>query len=776
MLRSTARLAALLILLSGATLARSQAPEPTLVPAPLPGSAPKPAPAKAPKPAGPTTIDAEQIEGVSELEVTARGRVEFQREDLTIYSEYLRYNREFGRVEADGGVRMLRGVDRFFGPRLRYNTQNDTGVFEGANFTLHGETTTMRGSSERLEFLSKDRMRLVNGSFTSCQPGQEDWRVEAGDLEIDNETGVATVRDGRFKFYDTTVFPLPYASMSLDNQRKTGLLAPYYSQNTRRGLQVTTPFYWNIAPEYDLTLYPSYMTKRGEMLQTQFRYLNPNYRGEMHWEYMPDDKLLGTSRGAFSIVHDQAIVPGLVAKIDASKVSDARYFVDLSSQVRQTSTGNLQQMGSLNYSGTVAGTGFYLNSMVQTWQTLQDPLSPTTPPYARLPQINFGTAKSDIGGLVDVVLPGEYVRFKHETLVDGTRTSLNPTASIPILAPGYFLTPKIGAHLADYSLAQTAPGQSDKPRVSVPWTSLDAGLVFDRDQKWFGQSLTQTFEPRLFYVYAPYRNQDNVPIFDTGVADFNYAQIFTENRFAGGDRFGDTNQLTYAATSRFLTESGQEMVRATFGGIHYFSNQRVGLTSIFPNQIGGVTPTATTLQSKGSSDLLAAVGGRLTKSLSFDTGLQWDPNQQQVDRSSVSMRFAPEIAKVISASYRYNRDTNLRQSDINGQWPVAPGWYAVGRWNYSFSDKKTLEAIAGMEYNAGCWVVRGAVQVLQAATQTTSTGFFFQMEFNGFGSIGSDEIQNLLKRRVPGYAVTNPTQSNLIPPSMQPRLPFDQVF
>ena len=747
MQRRPARLAALILLLCGATPGWPQAP------------------ASPAKPRGPTTIDADHIEGVSDLEVTARGRVEFKREDLTIYSEFLRYNQEFGRVEADGGVRVQRGVERFFGPRLRYNTQDDTGSFEGAKFIVHGETATMRGSSERLDFLGRDRFRLVHGTLSSCEPDKEDWRFEAGELEIDNDTRVATIHDGRLKMFDTTILPIPYGSVSLDNQRKTGFLAPQFSQNSRRGLQLGAPFYWNIAPERDLTLVPSVMTKRGAQLTAEFRYIDHAYRGEAHWEYMPEDKLLHTSRGAFSLAHTQTILPGLVANVDASKVSDARYFVDLASTVRQVSIGNLQQMGQLNYSGAVAGTGYYVNTMVQTWQTLQDPLSPTTPPYARLPQINFGTAKSDIGGLVDLVLPGEFVRFQHETLVDGTRTSLNPTVAVPLLAPGYFLTPKIGARFADYQLKQTAPGQPEKQNLALPWASLDAGMVFDRAQKWFGQTLNQTLEPRLFYVYVPYRNQDQMPLFDTGLSDFNYAQIFNENRFAGGDRFGDANQLTYAATSRLLTASGQEVLRGTFGAIHYFSNQRVGLT-----------PTSAR-QASGASDLLASLGGRVSRSISFDSGIQYDPNKTQVDRSSVSMRYAPEIAKVINASFRYNRETNLRQTDVTGQWPVAPGWYAVGRWNYSFADKRTLEGLAGLEYNAGCWVARGAVQILQAATATTSSGFFFQLEFNGFGNIaGSDEIITLFKRNVPGYSITNPTQSNLIPPSMHRQLPFEQVF
>lgn len=744
-----ALLAALMFLLSGAQFARAQVS----------------APAAAPKAKGPTTIDAQSIEGVSELEVTARGSVEFQREDLTVYSEFLRFNQEFGRIEADGGVRLLRGADRFFGPRLRYNTRDDTGVFEGSNFILQGETTTMRGTAERLEFLGKDLFRLVKGSFTSCEPGKEDWRFEAGELEIDNERQVATVRDGRFRFFDTTLLPLPYGSFSLDKQRKSGFLTPHYSQSTRRGPELAVPYYWNIAPERDLTLTPSFMTKRGAQLKTDFRYIDPTYSGNLRYELVPHDKVLGTSRNAFALVHQQQITPQLSGSLDLNRVSDSRYFVDLTSQVNQVSTGILQQTAALNYSGGVAGVPYYFNTLVQRWQTLQDPLSPISPPpYARLPQFNFGASKNDIAGRFDVAVPGEFVRFSHPTAVEGTRLSLNPTLAAPFLAPGYFVTPRIGLRYADYNLTHFAPGQPEKQSVSVPWLSVDGGMIFERGVNWFGEPLTQTLEPRLFYVYAANRNQSQLPLFDTGLTDFNYAQIFTENRFAGGDRFGDANQITLAASSRLLTPNGEEMLRATIGQRYYLSDERVGLTS------------TSVLRTRSQSDLLASVGGRLGRNFSFDSAVQYNPQLSRAERYSVSARYAPEIAKVVNASYRFNRETQLKQIDLTGQWPVATGWYAIGRWNYSVSESRLLEGIAGVEYNAGCWVFRGALQRLQAASQTTSTGIFFQLEFNGFGGLGSNEVVSMLKRSVPGYAVTNPGQGSLVPPSLQPRLPFEQIF
>ncbi len=264
-------------------------------------------------------------------------------------------------------------------------------------------------------------------------------------------------------------------------------------------------------------------------------------------------------------------------------------------------------------------------------------------------------------------------------------------------------------------------------------------------------------------MYVPYRNQDQIPLFDTTLADFNYAQLFHENRFVGGDRFGDTSQLTLAVTSRIAGADGEEIFRATLGQRYYLRDERVALTPTSP------------LRSSGQSDILASVAGRLQRDWSVDATVQYNPQRSQMERYSAMVRYSPEIAKVLNAGYRFHRDV-LHQVDVSGQWPVHPGWYAVGRYNYSLRDGRLLEGIAGVEYNGGCWVFRVLLQRLQAATQTTSTAIFFQLEFEGLGGLGSDNIVTLLSRTIPGYAVTNPKESRLVPPGLRRPLPFEQVF
>jgi LPS-assembly protein len=541
------------------------------------------------------------------------------------------------------------------------------------------------------------------------------------------------------------------------------MLAPSYAHTTQRGIEIGLPLYWNIAPEQDLTVTPVYMSKRGEQLKGDYRYLGERYFGQLRGEYMPDDRVLGVPRSGYSWQHEQRFTPALLGRLDINKVSDDTYFVDLASQVRQVSIGNLPRDAYLQYSGNFGQTSYRAQARVQSFQTLQDPAAPIVSPYHRMPQLNLQLTRNDIGNALDATIPAEYVNFAHPTLLQGSRSTVAPVLNAPVLTSGGFLNPKVGLRAVSYNLSGVAPGQPERQDYAIPWLSLDSGLVFDRETTWSGTRLTQTLEPRVYYNYVPYRNQDQAPLFDTALADFNYAQLFTENRFVGGDRFGDANQITWAVTSRLLGAGGVEMMRAAIGQRYYFQDERVGLTPTSP------------LRTSSASDWLASLGGRFARAWTFDTTLQYNPIEARTERVGVSFRFMPELAKVLNLGYRYLRDVQ-DQVDLSAQWPVKAGWYAVGRYNYSLRDSLLLQGLAGLEYNGGCWVFRGVFQRLQASSTVASTAILFQLEFNGFGQIGSDETLTLLRRNVPGYSVTNPQDHTLVPPSLQPHLPFQQAY
>jgi LPS-assembly protein len=645
---------------------------------------------------------------------------------------------------------------------MQYSTRDDTGVFDKPNYLLQRERNA-RGAAEELEILGPNRYLLKEASFTTCEPGRDDWVLQASEIELDYDEEEGTAKNTRLRFYDVPIFGFPYVSFPLENRRRSGVLTPYYSQTTQRGLEFGLPYYWNIAPERDLTVTPVYMTKRGLQLKNHARYLDRAYSGELRLELLPDDREFGDTRRGLSLQHAHTFAPNFTGNLDYNRVSDDRYLTDLASQVRQVSIGNLPQDGYVTYNGHLGAYPYTAQARVQKFQTLQDPLAPIDPPYHRVPQLSFSGGLNNLAGIFDAGIPAELVHFTHDTKVQGTRLSFSPVLSLPLLRPGGFLTPKLGLRQVGYDLERLAPGQEVTPRASIPWFSADTGLVFERSARFFGETLTQTLEPRLFYVNVPFRDQDAMPIFDTALADFNFPQLFTENRFTGGDRFGDANQLTVALSSRFLGQNGQEAFRAMIGQRYYFEDERVGLTPSSP------------LRTSTESDGLASVGGRLFRHWTFDTTMQYSRLQQQTERFTASVRYNPEVAKVINASYRFTRGI-LRQIDVAAQWPLSAGWYGVGRYNYSFLDKQLLEGLAGFEYNAGCWVLRMVVTRVQAAAQVAATGLFVQLEFNGIGQIGTDEVVGLLSRNIPGYRVTNPSDPSLAPPTLQRRLPFEQVF
>ena len=334
-----------------------------------------------------------------------------------------------------------------------------------------------RGSAERIEFLGKDRLRLEKASFTTCRPGDDGWVIEADELELDYGAEEGKARDMRLRLMDTTLLALPALSFPLENRRKTGFLAPYYTQNTRRGLELGAPFYLNIAPEYDLTLTPVYMSKRGDQLRGTFNYLGESYVGKLHAEYLPNDKVLERPRSGYSFQHDQDITPDLKLKVDMNKVSDDAYLIDFATNVRAISRGNLSREGLLSYTPTVFGQPSYVVVRAQKFQTLHDPLAPTTNPYGRLPQISVGTTKTDLAGRFDLTLAGR-VREIHQQFPGRGRAHVPQPVDGDAGGRARLFLYAAGRH----ALCALQPGEhrvrpADKGQtVRVPWTSLDARL------------------------------------------------------------------------------------------------------------------------------------------------------------------------------------------------------------------------------------------------------------------------------------------------------------
>jgi LPS-assembly protein len=597
-----------------------------------------------------------------------------------------------------------------------------------------------------MDFEGEGKYRLTDATYSTCTPAagsDPDWFARTTDLRLNYDDEVGTARNATVFFKGVPLFYSPWMSFSLNNERKSGLLTPTFGSTTNGGLEYTQPFYWNIAPNMDATIAPRFMSKRGILWNGEYRYLEPNFSGTLKGQYLPDDKVTNTSRSSLSLIHSQNLGYGFSAAVDLNGVSDDTFFSDLGSGSTVTSQTNLLRQGTLSYGST----WWSASLMAQSYQTLQDPSLPkVTEPYSRLPQLTVTANRSDLPLGLSFAFNGEDVNFRNPTLVQGRRTTLYPQLSLPLQSEILTITPKIGLHSTRYSLDHQAVGTPDKLTRSLPIFSVDSGVTFERDVEWQGNKLTQTLEPRLYYLYVPLREQSLIPVFDTGLADFNFAQIFSENRYSGGDRIADANQLTAMVTSRLLDpENGAEIIRAAFGQRFYFTTQHVGL----PGEV---------LRTDHQTDFLGSVSGRILPKTYLDTAIQYNPSLNKVERFNVGGRYQPEAGKVLNAGYRYTREqlgiVGLGQIDISGQWPLFGGWHAVGRFNYSTKDKRMIESVAGLEYDGGCWVGRIVVQRLATLTQVANTGLFFQLELNGFARVGSNPL-DILKRNVPGYGAIN---------------------
>jgi LPS-assembly protein len=704
---------------------------------------------KAPSPTvapGATEIIADHLSGRNDVETVAQGHAEFHRDNTTISADRLIYRHLDDEAEGEGNVVMKRDDDLIAGPHMRLKVQDNLGVFDQPRYQfkrappegvkLLREPETASGEANRMDFEGSGLYRLNQATFSTCSPNR-DWYIVADEISLDYNLERGEADHAKVVFKDTPIFYWPSFSFSLNHQRKSGFLSPSYSTSTTSGLELTVPWYWNIAPNMDATIAPRVLTRRGIQLGSELHYINYNYSGQARFEYLPNDQLTGTDRSAYAIQHVQTLAPGLTADLNLNGASDDTYFTDLSSKVTMVSQANLLRQGRLIYGAS----WWSAILMAQRYQTLQDPAAPVAIPYYRLPQFTINALRPDLPAGINFQFAGEYVDFHHPTAVIGQRAVVYPQFSLPMQSAAFFVTPKVGVHVTRYSLDRQDTGVPDKLSRDVPIMSVDSGVVFEREANWFGRTLTQTLEPRLYYLKVPVRDQSNFPVFDSAIADFNFAQIFSENRYGGADRIGDANQLTAAVVSRLIDpDTGAELMRGALGQRFYFQDQQVTL----PGEVA---------RTNRKTDLLAAFSGRVMPKVNVDAGLQYSQFFSRTERVNAGVRYQPEFAKVINASYRYTRD-QVGQVDISGQWPIGRRWYAVGRYNYSIKDRRLVEGVAGVEYDAGCWVSRIVLHRLATTTATTSTTLFYQLELNGLARVGSNPME-LLKRNIAGYGVLN---------------------
>lgn len=707
--------------------------------------------------AGATEVMADRLTGQRLGELVAEGNAALRRDGLELTADRVAYNELTDGARADGNVHVKQGQDTISGPSAWMTLHEQVGEFVSPNYQMsrvtvpeggiEPTTVTGRGHADKLYFDGQNRYRLDEATWSTCEAADPDWYIKAGELELDYDTETGVAKRSSLVFKGVPILWWPRMTFPLVAQRQSGFLTPTLGMSNKTGLDVSVPYYWNIAPNYDATIAPRYMGRRGLQVAGEMRYLMPSYEGEARVEWLPKDSVTGDARSLGSWAHRQSLGSNLFATLDVNAVSDDAYFEDLSSRLAVASRVNLLREGRLFWNG---GGWWNASAMVQSYQTLSG-----ESPYRRVPQLLMSGLRDDLPFGATFSFQNEYVKFAHPDSgrAEGSRTTLYPQLALPFVRPGYYITPKVSLHYTKYDLDRPLDGGRTSISRSVPIVSLDTGLYFERDTQLFGQAYQQTLEPRLFYVRAPYRYQEDIPVFDTARYDFGFAQIFTENNYVGGDRIADANQVTVAVTSRLIDEkTGTERLRATLGQRFHFSDQRVTLNEL------GKTPVESS-SDRSRTDWLAAFQGRVSRHVWLDSAWQYNPDDDITERFNARVRYQPEYARVLNVGYRYSRDV-LRDVDVSAQWPLGQGWYGVMRVTRSLKEKRITETIAGFEYTGGCgcWVFRTAAHRFATNPDDATHALFFQLELNGLASIGPSPV-NLLKRSVPGYGKINDSVS-----------------
>ena len=586
----------------------------------------------------------------------------------------------------------LSGDVEFLDPRLRVRgeggsfAEGGAGEFQGAEFELLDRAARGAATSARLTQSGHIELREVR--YTACPPGNEDWSLSAGQIDIDQKNLIGTGRDVRVEFLGVPVFYTPWITFPVGDQRKSGFLFPTVGSSSRTGTQVAVPYYWNLAPNYDATLTTRWYSSRGARLDPEFRYLGEDTRGQVNAEYLVHDQETGDARGQIDWRHVTRLAPRTRLLIDATDVSDDNYYEDFGIGFEGTSVSFVNRSIDLDH----LTDAWAFNVRAQGYQVINETLPDTDEPYRILPQASALGRWRDLGPGLSASVYAEATNFQRDLGPQGVRMDAEPALEWRLDRYGAFVAAGASYRYTQYVLDDTAPGADETPDRALPTASLDAGFTLERVSGSKGDRL-QTLEPRLLYLYVPYRDQDDLPVFDTGIPDLNLVQLFRTNRYVGPDRIGDANQVSVGVTTRLLDAGrGRQYVSATLGQAFYFEDPRVTL----PGE---------PVRDRSSSDVVAEIELAAFKNWNARFAYQWNPDETQGERSETFIQYNPSPGRVLNAGYRFRRDL-LEQVDVSGAWPINDQWRSFARFVYSLQEEKTLDQFLGLEYRSCCWALR----------------------------------------------------------------------
>ena len=679
----------------------------------------------------PTDVEADVLD-VKKGEVTIfSGNVQLRHSDQWLGTDRLTYTHENERFITEGMVKYQDRSIRLTADQARGDQKAKTLDLANATYQFNEENGNGHADSVHLH---ENVGTLDGASYSTCPPGQRQWEFSASRITVNQDTKTGVAHNALLRLGGVPVLWLPVVSFPTDDKRRTGILSPTIGRDDRNGFSLQLPVYLNLAPNYDATLTPHWLSKRGLMLEGEFRYLSERSKGTFTGTWLPSDDITGHDRSLLTLNHGTTLNEHWMATANLNHVSDRNYLSDFGDSIANTSISLLDSKAG------VYGRGLYWTASLtsEVWQIANPLFRERNAPFRRLPRLQ-ASARKPLTSWLDAGVDAEAVRFTHEVLPGGQRIDIEPYLAFSFGGSSWFVDPRVAWRYTTYQLDSDFTKLSNhNPSRSLPIVSLDAGAYFEREFNWGGRSMMQTLEPRLYYLRVPYRNQDDLPLFDTRELTFGWTSLFRDNRFGGADRQTDANQLTLALTSRLIsTDDGRERLSASVGRISYFNPPQVAV---------GNTPI-----SDNGSDWVTQIDWSITDNWTVGAAQQWDPDHRQTDLSSVHSQLRLHNGTVLNAAYRYRR-SSLEQTDLSFVIPVNPSWSLYGRWNYSLRDNQTIEALGGFQWKSCCVAVRLlGRQYIRSFNSRQNLGLYLEIELTGLGSFGRD-TGRLLDNAILGYA------------------------
>ena len=732
-MRLVLRLWVPVVLLCAAAVARAQAPavqpnefklcpaNPAFVPPP-PGSL---------GPPGTIHFSADKATAShADNQVHLSGDATAERNTRRIWADIISYSRNTGILDAHGHLRYSSPGLALKADKMRYDFLDDRGIFWKDTYYLpnrHG-----RGRARLIKTHTSRSTQLTGLTYTTCPDNDPSWLLHASHVTLNQDTEIGYAHNAWVTFKGIPLLWTPYLTFPLTGARKSGFLAPSIARSSTSGLDLEVPYYFNIAPNFDMTFTPRLLGERGLMLMDTTRWLLPGTKGQLHLEYLPHDRIAGRTRGLATLADATQLFAHWRVTTNLEYVSDNNYFDDFGNSLRQVAQTFETRRITATYQ-VQSGSAFI---GVQDEVPLDPAITPAERPYRKLPEVGFSFAWPHYPSPFIPGIDGDITRFQAPARQDAVRADIRPYLSANYGDASWSLTPRLAFDAARYNLDAFNGASATSINRTAPIFSLDSHLTFERN---WGRNgwLTQTLEPRAYYLYVPYRNQSNIPIFDTYLPPLDMQKLFSDNRFSGPDRLGDANQLSLGLTSRFLdNENGRQLVTFGIGQAFYFRNRDVTLPGASP-------------QTQARSDYVGEFTTSLSNQVTTRLVADYNPYTHDFDQGYVSFQYRPGPYQVFNVGYLYRRG-ELNQSDFSFAWPITGHWSFVGRWNYSIQDHQTLENMLGLQYDSCCWRFRVVQRRFVTLNGQGNSALYFELQLKGLGSLGN-RLSDFLHDDIQGY-------------------------